>query len=127
MTPFTPDEMLAVARMVYPLNSGREWRIYEGRICNFDKEHLSTYAEEFNPKLTGTDREQAQACQCIVAAFNLGVLATAIRENYIQGDGNERYFFQVENLKGNIVASVKGPDLLSASIAAILSHVGENR
>lgn len=78
----------------------------------------------WGPDLDGEDWQVAQACRVIVAAFKLGVLTTAIREHYIHGS-DERYFFQVENQKGNIEASVKGPDLLSASIAALLSGGGK--
>src|SRR3990167_2850639 len=65
MHDFTPNEMIEVAREVYP-DASIEKNIYGNPlICNGNRCAL------FSPKLDGTDREKAQALDCIVAALKL--------------------------------------------------------
>ena len=115
MNTFTADEMLAVARHVYPKMYTSINDAGDGVI--FSANGAGVWAD-FSPSLTGTDREQADACQCIVAAFSSpGVFECKI-------DQHGKWFFWYWGANGCAYTTKPG-DLLSASISAILSHVGE--
>lgn len=66
--PLTPssEDMLSIAKKVY---HGREAIAYETHVEIINR--LRTGMEPFNPSLTGTDREKAQALEVIVAAEKL--------------------------------------------------------
>lgn len=129
MTTPTPDELKAVCGFVYPKhivylktdgsNEVRMQRSYGAGNA------AMKWDEAFNPKLDGNDREQAQACQTIVAAMNLGryvelkATTTNIKKRQIE------YSVEVITEYGAPPHTTYfHPDILTASIAAILSHLG---
>lgn len=91
-----------------------EGRVYYGHPVH-DKDRFPL-GKEFSPSLTGEDWQQAQALRVIVAAFNLPGFSTALR--YSNG-------FTIEYwVKPECKETPVCPDILSASIAALLA-VGE--
>lgn len=116
-TTFSPDEMLEVAKRVYPDLPEPEITGDPECVVYFPKEWKWNSAQHFNPSLTGTDREQAQACQCIVAASRLKYF-TLLRWE----DGFSTEYVDSNN---DECSTPKVGDILSASISAILSHIGE--
>ena len=70
------DDMLEIARRVYP-----EYTVELGTISKYGvyiKRPEKIYRDQFNPSLTGTAEQKAQALDCIVAALKLG---TEVRLN----------------------------------------------
>lgn len=105
---FSPDEMRKVAEHVYP-----------DKGCHIGPDGVEIYdffLFIFNPKLDGTDREKSQALDCIVEATKLpGTLAL---HKYETTKGTYYQFIR------NRDAELSLEDPLSASISAILSHIG---
>jgi len=98
---FTAEQMKAVAEKVYP---GRHAVGHEanGKTWVYLKPLKGEDAELFAPSLTGTERERAQALDCIVAAEKICA--------------EQKYCFACCNDE---------PDILTAAICALLEHTGE--
>jgi hypothetical protein len=126
MTTPTPDEWKAVAEFVYP---EFEWRynitfgIKGFKYVTHGSSRYITEEVNFNPSLTGSDREQARACQTIVAATRL------IAEGKLRGI-EISYSKSMKSLDICIKPNLPDADMLiwsdilTASISAILSHLG---
>lgn len=114
---FTADEMRAVAEFVY---RDREWfieHVLAGDGRNYSevlwRSGVRGEIAPFSPKLDGSDREGKQAADCIVAAVKCNPFDFAHYMNCIAVRGPEGLGNDPESL-----------DLLTASISAILSHLG---
>jgi len=117
-----PDELKAVAEVVYPELHPR--LVHDSDLVflkhKLVPDELGRYTgglkEEqiwFNPSLTGTERERAQACDVIVAAsklknFHLMIWPDGFSIEYTDEYGNER------------ATTPLTPDILTAAMRAIL-------
>jgi hypothetical protein len=68
MTPITSEEMLEIARIVLKNADHAKVFIQDGLVWYASPWLTAGHPELFNPRLTGTDREKAQALDCILAA-----------------------------------------------------------
>lgn len=105
----TPSELLELAKL-----TGGIWFMEDGRV--WSKEYAqfgSALPLEFNPSLTGTAEQKAQALDVIVAASRLKYFSLLTWE-----DG-----FTVEYLDplNNERSTLKCPDILTASAKALIA------
>lgn len=98
-TDMTPDELLRLARVVYP---GKAARIIGSLV--YLMEDAGSWGERwipFVPSLDGSERDKSQALDCIVAASDI----------------------YADHLHGECFAcQIDAPDILSAAIRCILNH-----
>jgi hypothetical protein len=134
----TAEEERRIADYVYPLESDppghRKWRVsidYGGicphslRIVGETEVWIIDDLGEFNPSLTGSDREKAQALDCIVAATRNSRFRSLIRDDNGTYDILTRKLIDLDVPQFLKDKYVHGPDILTASLQAILSYIGE--
>lgn len=125
---FTADEMLEVAKRVYP---DRKWILWKAGAVESQGyySHATGVPDvwvpsiQFSPSLTGTDREGKQALDCIAAAFHTLANSNNPAEwgRFIYDPGwLHACLFEINKDEDEVQAD----DILSASISAILSHIG---
>lgn len=128
MTPISPPDLLAVAKYVYEDN---HWEVHCGSVIHGDI-IMGQWKKlgDFNPKLDGTDREQAQALRCIVAAFKM---ASVMQMQSYLSYNEKDYIFSAEfRLLGEQPGCwpfhkiPDSNDILTCALLAILKHIGTN-
>jgi hypothetical protein len=76
----------------------------------------------WSPSLTGEDWQQAQALQCIVAAFNMPGFCECVRVDACGSLGDRFYISYIDKKLVQVRHTEDAPDLLSASISALLKE-----
>jgi hypothetical protein len=118
---FTAEQMLSVAELItgkphQALKMAYGYRIVSPNVIKLSDYGFSFPADEefyeFKPSLIGSRQERAQACDVIVAAFKL----PNFRDFHRIRGGTYRFAFE-EDEEAEVF---DGPDLLTASLLAIL-------
>lgn len=103
--------MLEVARRVYPADL---WQLRSGVVVNFTAKYPDPLI--FNPKLTGTDREKAQALDVILAVKRL-YPRSVWSFDWQEYDGQKAVIYEIghrDEERG------RGNDILTAAMLALL-------
>lgn len=107
------DEMLRLARKVYPDKDGH---IGPDGIEIYAPDKFRRHHDIFNPSLTGEDWQKAQALDCIMAAWALPGMLDLSKHP----DGSGFYFVYEDDKRQCIDATPDAPDLFEASARALL-------